>query len=234
MLVVLGAAPCLHAQDSLTIAKMGRLLRNDVMLPVLIDSAIYRNPEVARINSAIGLAQENLKIARKQVLSAVSVGSSYNYGNTGNLTTGQTSLFTVSRSSFYNLGLGVQLPLNLVLSRKHEIRANEYQVSAAQAEKDGAADYVRQEVIRLYQEMKLVHRLLQISSEARQGARINYHLAERQFQQGDILVSELSRVQDIVSKSNVEFETYIYRFETVMRQLEVLTGVNIPQLIERL
>jgi outer membrane protein TolC len=206
-------------------------LNSDKLLPLLIDSAIKHNPEVKRVDNSIGLAEENLKMSKNNIYNALSLFSSYHYGTTGNLTSGQVSTITLTQSSYYTMGVGVQLPLTHIISRKSLIRSGEYQVKMAKSEKDGAEEYIKQEVIRVYQELKLAHKLVTVSSEGKQSASINYKMAEKQFLQGDINVTELSRVQDISNKSNIEFETYVNRFQTAWLQLEAFTGVNLSNLI---
>lgn len=219
-----------YATDSMVLDA----LNSDRLLPLLIDSAIKHNPEVKRVDNSIGLAEENLKMSKNNIYNALSLFSSYHYGTTGNLTSGQVSTITLTQSSYYTMGVGVQLPLTHIISRKSLIRSGEYQVKMAKSEKDGAAEYIKQEVIRVYQELKLAQKLVFVSSEGKEGASINYKMAEKQFLQGDINVTELSRVQDISSKSNIEFETYVNRFQTAWLQLEAYTGVNLSNLIASL
>lgn len=219
-----------YATDSMVL----NALNSGKLLPLLIDSAIRHNPEVKRVDNSVGLAEENLKMSKNNIYNALSLFSSYHYGTTGNLTSGQVSTITLTQSSYYTMGVGIQLPLTHLISRKSLIRSGEYQVKMAQSEKEGAAEYIKQEVIRVYQELKLAHKLVSVSSEGKQSAAINYKMAEKQFLQGDINVAELSRVQDISNKSNIEFETHVNRFQTAWLQLEIFTGVNLSNLIASL
>lgn len=210
------------------------ILNEDILLPVLIDSAIKHNPEVNRVDNSVGLAKENLQVAKKNIWNAFSLFSSYNYGTTGNVTTGALSTITLSQSNYYNVGAGIQMPISLLITRKHAIKASEYQVKMAQSEKDGAAQYISQEVIRLYQELKLAHNLVRVASEAKQSALVNYQMTQKQFMQSDVAVSELSRIQDIYAKASIEFETDVNRFQTAYLQLENYTGIKLSNLINLL
>ncbi len=216
-----------------------RALTTDELLPMLIDSAIKYSPEVRRVNSNIDQATEDVSIKKKQIFNAASFVTSYNYGtnyasvnNSNNINS--PNYFSTVQSGFYNIGVVVQLPLTHIISRKNIIKSAESFLNAHIAEKDKAALYTKQEVIRLYQELKLAQRLVMISSKNRQSAMINYNMAEKEFIQGQIKIEELARVMDIYSKASVEYEVYINRFQTNYVQLEAYTGVNLSDLIKQI
>ena len=213
-----------------------RELSTDELLPILIDSAIKYSPEVKRTNNGEAYAQANLDINKKSIYNAVSLLSSYNYGtnysashNPGN-TTG-TSNFTTAQTGFYNIGVGVQLPITYLLSRKNIIKAGQSQLNIAEAEKDNAVLYIKEEVIRLYQEFKLSHRLLNISSQNKQATQINNTMAEKNFLNAQLTVDQISGVSEIYYKAVVEYETNLNRFQTSYLQLEAYTGVSLSKLI---
>jgi outer membrane protein TolC len=204
------------------------------LLPMLIDSAIKHNPEVNRVDNSVGLAKENLKISKKNIFSAFSLFSSYNYGNNANVITGSVSNVNLVQTSYYNAGVYVQLPLTHIVSRKNTIRASEYQVKMAESEKDGAVQYISQEVIRIYQELRLALKLVSVSIEGKQTALVNYQMCQKQYLQNDVPLTELSRIQDIYTKASIEFETDVNRFQTAYLQLENYTGVKLSNLIASL
>jgi outer membrane protein TolC len=222
-----------HAISQLLVndSLLTKVLETDVLLPMLIDSAIKNSPEVNRIDNSIGFAKENLEVNKRSIYDALSLFSSYSYGTTGNVTAGSLSTFTTSQTNYYNAGIGLQLPLSRVLSRKHVVRSGEYQIKMAQSEKENAALYVKQEVIRLYQEFKLAQRLVFVAGDGKQTALVNYNMSQKQFLQNDIALTELSRVQDIYTKAAIEFESDVNRFQTSSLQLEAYTGVKLANLI---
>jgi len=213
-----------------------RALATDQLLPMLIDSAIKYSPEVRRIGSNEDYASANLRISKNILYSAVSMVSSYNYGtnisaisNQGPITGGNN--FTTAQNSFYNVGIGLQLPITHLINRKSIIKAGQSQIDMAIAEKDKAALFIRQEVIRLYQDFKLSLKLVTISSINKQSAQINNAMAEKDFLNGQIAVDQVSRVLDIYNKSTIEFETNVNRFQMMYMQLEAYTNTNLSTLI---
>ncbi len=213
-----------------------RVLDADILLPKLIDSAVKYSPMVKRTFGTISLADENLSINKKNIYSGLSLNSAYNYGTNysaiNNNASSSINNFTYSQSGFYNIGLGLQLPLTSIISRKHLIKSAEAQVTIAGADKENAILFVKQEVIRLYQEFKLSYKLLMISGKNKETTKVNFSMAEKEFNQGQITIEEESRVMEIYNKSVIEYETYVNRFQTAFMQLESFAGTGIASLIK--
>jgi outer membrane protein TolC len=119
------------------------------------------------------------------------------------------------------------------MSRKNTIRISELQAKMAEGERENSILYVKQEVIRLYQELKLSQKLLINGGKGKQVAFVNYNMAEKQFLHGGSDLEQLSRLHDIYNKSTIEFETYISRFQTSFLQLENYTGISLSTLIAK-
>ena len=212
-----------------------RLFTSDALLPVLIDSACTYAPMIKRIQASERQAEANLKTTRKQALNALSFLSSYNYGTNFtavNQAVGSgVSNLTTAQTGFYNIGLGIQLPITHLLSRKQLIAAGKAQIEMAQEERHSVALVVKQEVIRLYQAFKLAFTLMQINNTNRQAAKVNYTLAEKEFLNGQLTVEQLSRVQDLTNRATIDYQTSVNQFQTAFLQLEAYTGVNLTKLI---
>lgn len=220
------------AADSL----LSKALQTDELLPMLIDSAIKYSPMVRRMANTINYADESLQLNKKSIYNSLSLNSSYNYGTNysaiNNVTGSSLNNFTTSQTGFYNMGIGIQLPLTQIVSRKNLIRAAESQVKIATADKDNAALFVKGEVIRIYQEFKLAHRLVIVGGRNKQSAQINYSMAEKDFIQGQGSIEQEARIMDIYNKSLIEYETYVNRFQTAYMQLESYTGTNLSTLLK--
>jgi outer membrane protein TolC len=225
-----------EAQTSSVDSLLTKELASDELLPILTDSAIKYSPVVRTSANNEAYANANLQISKKSIYNAVSLVSSYNYGTnysaTNNPSGGSIGAnFTTAQTGFYNLGVGIRLPLSEILNRKNIIKVGESQVNMAAAEKDNAVLYIKQEVIRLYQDFKLMHRLLSISSQNKQASQVNNTMAEKNFLNAQLTVDQVSGVLEIYNKSVVEYETNLNRFQTSYLQLETYTGVNLSKLI---
>lgn len=208
----------------------------DQLLPTLISSAQKFSPEIKRFSNGIELATANQKIAKNIVFSGLSFLSSYQYGTNYSAVSevSNPNKFSINQSGFYNIGAGLQLPITNIINRKHLIKQTQSQINIALNEKEGAALFVKQRVIEYYQELKLAHKLVLISSNIKQSAQLNYKMAERDFLQGQVTVDQNSRVLDIFNKSKIEYETYLNKFQTSLMQLDAYTGINFSTLLNQL
>lgn len=224
----------LTSDDSLLI----KAFATDQLLPLLIDSAIKYSSEVERARQIVEYAKNVGKINKNAIYSGLSFGTSYNYGtnysavNNASNTTNNISALTKAQTGYYNVGIGFQLPITQFLNRKSIIQADQSQIKAGIADKEKIILFLKQEVIRLYQDLKLSQKLIALSSKNKQAAEINYAMEEKNFIQGQSPIVEITSIQDVLNKAGIEFETYINRFQTNYMQLEAITGTDISKLIK--
>ena len=231
----------MKAQFLPTDSALIKIFDSDNLLPILIDSAIKHSGEIKRIENGILVWKETAEINKKNIWSGVSFLSSYNYGTTGDLTSGKDNIstnpfttFRTNKGERYNVGVNVQIPLTSLIGRKNQIHVSELQSRMAEGERDNAKLYIKGEVIRMYQEMKLAQRLLLISAKSKQTAFVNYSLAEKSFIKGNGDLDQLSRLHDIFSKASAQFETDINRFQTNYLQVQEYAGVKLYNVILQL
>jgi outer membrane protein TolC len=217
--------------DSLLI----KALATDQLLPILINSAQKFSPDVKRMSANVEYSSANQRISRNAIFSSFSFLSSYHYGTNYSAVTefNAANSFTTVQTGFYNIGVGLQLPLSLILNRRHLLKSTQSQLEMAQFDKENSNLYVKQQVIRYYQELKLSHRLMVISSSNRQAAQINFKLGEKEFMQGQLSVGQYSTILDIFNKAKIEYETNLNRFQTSLMQLDAYTGVSFSTLLNQ-
>ena len=225
-----------HVQAQSADSLLAKALASDQLLPLLIDSALKYSPAIRRSKSNEGYTSANLEISKKAIFSAVSLQSAYGYGTNYSAINNQATPtvgnnLTTAQNSFYNVGVGLQLPLTSIINRKNIIKANREQVNSATAETENIALLVKQEVIRLYQDFKLSQKLVIISSKNKQAAQVNNNMAEKDFLNGQITVDKVSGVLESYNKSIIEFETYVAKFQTSYMMLEAYTGTSLSSLI---
>lgn len=208
---------------------------NDQLLPQLITAAQKFSPEIKRLSSGIDFATANKRISKNAIFDRLSLLASYHYGTNYSAVNETNSLntFTTVQSGFYNLGVGLQLPVSQILNRKHFAKATQSQIDMANYEKETIILYTKQRVIEYYQDLKLAHKLMLISSNNRQAAQINYKMSERDFLQGQITVEQNARLLDIYNKSRIEFETYLNKFQTSLMELDAYTGTSFSTLLNQ-
>ncbi|MES2517373.1 MAG: TolC family protein [Bacteroidota bacterium] len=233
---VLGLAPFKSmCQKISTDSLLTKAFANDQLLPILIAAAQKNSPEIKRLGSGIEFATANQKISKNAIFERLSLLASYHYGTNYSAINDANSInsFTTVQTGFYNLGVGLQLPVSQILNRKHFAKSTQSQIEMANYEKENTGLYIKQRVIEYYQDLKLSHRLMLISSNNKQAAQVNYKMGERDFLQAQITVDQISRVLDIFNKSKIEYETYLNRFQTSLMQLDAYSGVSFSSLLNQ-
>lgn len=227
------------AQLTTVDATLTKALATDELLPLLIDAAIKNSPLIKKHTNNRKVAESNLKVSKSQILNGVTIGGNYHYGTNYSAVTDQTSYenvlnrLTMVQSGFYSVGGGISFPLTSFINRKHLLRANRAQIEMVENDKDMSALSIKQDVINLYQAFKLSHKLLALNSGNRQAFQVNYNLAEKEFLQGQLSVSDISRMLDLFNKSKMEYETSLNAFQTNLIQLETFTGTTLTSLLQQ-
>ena len=225
------------AQSAFVDSLLEKALASDVLLPMLMDSAIKYSPEAKMSRSNENLALANYEIKKKAIYNAISLHTSFGYGTNYTAVNNQSATIgndlSTDRSMFYSAGVGLQLPITQIINYKNIRKANLAIVEVAVADKEKTDLQIKQAVIKLYQEFKLIQKLMAISYKNLQSATINNTLAEKNFLNGQISVEQASIVQGNYNNAMIAYETYKNTFQSSYMQLEIYTGTSISSLIMR-
>lgn len=227
-----------HAQVTSVDATLAKAFATDELLPFLIDAALKNSGQVKKFDKSVQMAQANLKINKNSIFSILSLQASYAYGTNYAAVADATAStnfnrLTTTQTGFYNLGAGISLPITTIINRKHLVKSAQMQMEMFSHEKETASMVVKQEVVRMYQELKLSQKLLAISTNNKQSLQLNYDLAEKEFLQGQLTVEQLSRVLEMNNKAKIEYEQTVNLFQTSLLQLETFTGTTLVSLLKR-
>lgn len=216
------------------------VLKGDRLLLMLIDSAVANSPEIKRNAKGVELYEQNLQVSRRSLLNSLFLTSNYGYGNVGNLTmekdqsgVNPLAYYSNLRSSRYNIGVAVQLPLGSLLSRKHTNRSAEIQIQMAEEEKANTSLFVKQETIKLYQQLKLAHALLLTSAKMKQTMFMSVSMAEKNFMSNQLPLEQFSKLQNDYHQTVLDYDTQLNKFQTSFLILEAYTGVKLARLINQ-
>ena len=83
---------------------------------------------------------------------------------------------------------------------------------------------VKEMVIRKYYELISSERILRISSQSKYTAMMQTQMAETQFKNGVIPISELARINEVYAKSLINYEKCQQDFRTSFSLLELIVG----------
>jgi outer membrane protein TolC len=214
-----------------------RFFHADTVLPLLMEAAITYSAEIEKLELSKGIAREELQIKRKQILSGIGLGSGYTYGTRIGLGNGdaqqqnQLNAFVLPAQAQYNLGVMVSLPISQVLNRGNELNKQKMTLQQAEADRKIKERQIRQVVISLYQDIVLAKAQLKLHQEAFQTAAIHFKLAEKQFEKGEISLSEMAKINESYAAAATAQGTSQVRYATAFLMMEELTGRKIQDLM---
>jgi len=227
---------CIAQQPATSIdSLLKKAFISDELLPLLIDSAIKYSPQARLSRSNETRIKATNNINKKAIYNALSIRTSFGYGSNfsaiNNQSANITENYTTGQSAFYSIGIGLQLPLTQIINRKDIIKVERSIVEAAVADKDNTTQTIKRDVIRAYQELKLIQKLLGVSSKNKQSAEIIFNLSEKNFLNGQLTVDQVALVTESYNRALIDFETNVIRFQTSYMELEEITGTNLLKLL---
>jgi outer membrane protein TolC len=197
----------------------------------LIDSAIKHNANVEfrkldiKVRESLLKTQHNIWL-RNLGLQGVANYGTFDYFNSNSNNQSTTVLNTNSKQFNYGLGVYLKLPFYDMIDRKNQISVAKVQLDQAKSMEQVQKDELRQIVIRLYEDILLKQRLLNIKSQSWGNARVNMEMVDREFRNGTIPISEFVRISDIVSRTEAEYETAKTDFISAKKILEEVVGFS--------
>ncbi len=198
-------------------------------LDAVIDSVIKRSAMVNFRNNNIqtkeaAMASERIHWARNVGLQADS-----RYGNLNNFSSNEdgealSQVLTTSQQFNYSVGLFLKFPLFDGINRKNQIKLAESEVEAAKSMVEFENEQLRKVVIKLYQDLILKQKILQIRSEGLGNGRVNMQMVEKEFRNGLVPMSEYVRINTMTTNMEEAYETALSEFITTKKMLEDMAG----------
>ena len=191
-------------------------------LQLLIDSAIANSPDIVISESQLERSEFLLREERKEWSNLIGVTGRYTYGQF--LATNDFGIGLTDPRGGYQIFAGVTLPLGFFTTRNDRVGALSAQMEInKQTIRQNEMD-IREEVIKTYNQLMLLQRLINISAEARESAILQYNLAEERFREGRISLEELSSATNMRANFASEYEKLRAEFSQVYGALERLVG----------
>lgn len=186
----------------------------------LLDHIATASPRIRKAEALIAKTKHQLSRTKLNWLDAISFGVSSTYGSYGNDVLDQISLGVTG-------GLTVRLSLFDVFSRKSQKGIMQEELVVTESNRQVVEREERRILITLYREHHLSGEMVRIKSDAWSAAELHQKMAETEFTQGDIPVSELARVTEIAMKAEAEFEQSRAMYRTSRAVLENFVGTSL-------
>jgi len=206
----------------------------EATLPLLVAAALKHSAQVEALKTEQAMGREDLRLARKALLSGVQLSGSYGYGNTSNNTVGDQNLpaaFTTTASLRYAASLNLNLPLDRLLGRPNQLARQQLQAQRLGQLLAGQENAVRQQVIDLYQKVLLNRKLMALRQQACLTAEINYQLGEKLFRSGEATLADVSQLSDRNIGATAGREIAENDYATAILLLENALGARVSEVV---
>ncbi|GAB3295221.1 hypothetical protein GCM10027511_08810 [Hymenobacter humi] len=203
-------------------------------LPLLTAAAIKHSAQLKATEYDKAIGKQNVQIAKENILGSLGIGANYNYGNVGSIGTvdpASPNPFNTTLSSRYSTGVNFSLPLGTVVSRGNQIKREQLNYERTEALRQDQENQLRQQVINLYQSVLLARKVLTLQQEAYVNVRTNNQLAEKQFRQGQLTLTELSGANSSLTAASISQESARNQYDTAFMILEEVVGAKISTLM---
>jgi outer membrane protein TolC len=201
-------------------------------LTVLLDSAYENDPVLKTGAYKVSIEKANLKTSRRLWTQSLGIQGNIGYGtfdyfynNSGNPEVNQSYISRQNQTQ-YQVGGWLNLPLSIVTTQRNQVRLAKLKIDQSQSDLAVLRNEVQKQVIKQYYETIGAQRVLKIKSTSLETTRINMQLAEKSFLKGTITVEEYSRVLEIASSTEVDYELARINFLTAYQTLEVMVGMK--------
>jgi outer membrane protein TolC len=195
--------------------------------------AIEHSPYIKYDAAQIMISRTSLTLTRRDWLQTISATGMYSAGNQqiayGNLNNAQSGSQT-SILNGYRYGVNVNIPLTEFGSRNARIKQGKAGLEAAQLRKEQTEFSLRRQVIQEFNNLVGAQKLLKIKTEGRENARLTYQMAEKQFREGGIQLSEMNHANDALVNAESSLQMAITEYKILFLSFEELIGVKLNTL----
>jgi len=192
-------------------------------LEMVLHYTLNNSPMLKTQDAHIDKREFEVKRAKKEWIKGISISLGTRFGSYGNNVLDQINLG-------YQGGLSLNLSLYEIFNRNNHVNVFKQELLIARGEKDELRQKIKKLVISQYNQLLLLHELVQIRNEAKETALMNQQAAEKEFLAGELLISELARVNQITVKARVEFESTRMELKNAFMQLQEITGIKFTEI----
>lgn len=211
----------------------------DQVLPILIQSAMIHSPQLKYYNVDRRDAELDLALSKRELLRNVYVSSNYSYGNVNTIFANDAvqpvPVFGRTRGQvMYSAGAGISLNLEQLLGgTRLRTEKQKLRIEKASAQVNNYEARIREQVITLFQEVKLARRIMLHQQTVLQNAQLNKTLVERRFKDGSARIAEQMAADQAYNEALLSFEKARNDYQTSVLLLEEVVGMQVTPLLNR-
>ncbi len=234
ILVILFSASPVFAQKAKPFDPLTDEIRDRLpSLSNLLDSARAHDPYISFRNLQISVNDCRVKETQGQWLRNFGLQGNLGYGTFdylyNNTLGGQTpaNYTTTQTLTQYGVGAYVRFPIFDIVGRNNLVRMAKTESLQAKQMVEVQARDLRERVISRYNDLVMKQHLLKILGKYVETSRINMQMAEKEFANGTITLTEFSRITEIATRAETDFESTRMDFQTAYMLLEEVVGIKL-------
>lgn len=198
-------------------------------LRVLLDSAEMNSPMLKFYDADIIISNLKVKIEKRDWMRYLGFEGGVRYGLLDNVVF--SSYFGQNMNNFnsetrYNVGLFVKIPI-MSLVDKSGVKMSRQEVEKSKQLHERTLNELRQLVIVQYNNLIKSHRSLRIRFEHVATYEVQMLRAEQDFLNGNIPISEYSRLNEMLTTSKLNLEENKIEFITAFQLLQEVVGMEL-------
>jgi len=205
-------------------------------LEMLIDSAIINSHRLKYWDKEISKKEYALKSTKRDWSKNFMLGGEVKEGSWTSLvfvdnqdgtrvgTLGNTS------QSRYSIGLTMRVPILSVWDRGNQIKLGKMDIESVIEKKLEDEKAIRAEVINLYNELVIQQNMMMLDIDNIEFATLTAEMADKQFENGEISLPDLSRVRDNLARARYRYVRTKLGFVNAYVMLQETTGIKFKNL----
>ncbi|MDP2236467.1 MAG: TolC family protein [Bacteroidales bacterium] len=199
---------------------------------VLIDSAVANSPSVKYEEVKADYYYYEQLTQERYWMEHFSFNLDWNWGIWNFHDTQSSSIsqnFWVDLNSLrdnFAVGFYIRFPLASIVDRRNRIAKQKKWQELSFVQREINRQFVVRQVIEAYDMMIQWQNYIRIYNDYRKFTMIQMQMAQNQFLNGEITTAEYTRLKEIQTRGDIEYQQAVAEFSKNYRFLEILTGIN--------
>lgn len=206
-------------------------------LDTLLSLALNNSPLLKMYEAEVIRGEAEIKLRKREWSYRVFTDAGTTYASNYSVLTvagdgGGFESVSLGNGNVVRGGVTVRLSLFDIIGRSQLINKAEAEKQMSQAQLNLAKQELTADLTELHTQLKYSRNLVEVGIETIETLNAQLQMAEKEFRQGEIHITELARITEIRSKSKMALATARANYENQYKQLEIAIGTNLQSIVE--
>lgn len=195
--------------------------------------SLESNPNIKAQDYRILEQESVIKSQKREWINYLRFSSSYQYGYQGAESLVQGFLIPAyyqtseNAQNLYHVGVSLTIPFGDIIDRGNKVKKEKYKLEQTKNQKDIIINEQKYMIIELYYKSEQLISLVKAKYEENYLTEFQTKIAEEDFSNGKITLTELSAYKKTQSITKTELNTAIAELKTILMKLEVISNFKI-------